>query len=143
MNQHFNNLDKRKAKLLEDFTKMAEGKTTDELLPLILAISKKAKSEGISFTKEETSLLFENMKKNMSPEEQQKADMLLKMASILQEWRPFNYLTTILTILPGTQISLITLPVNLSATASLAFERTESLASSGAIITTPLVLPLI
>ena len=83
MNQHFNNLDKRKAKLLEDFTKMAEGKTTDELLPLILAISKKAKSEGISFTKEETSLLFENMKKNMSPEEQQKADMLLKMASIL------------------------------------------------------------
>lgn len=83
MSQQFMDLDKRKAKLLEDFAKMAEGKTTDELLPLILAFSKKAKSDGISFTKEETSLLFENMKKNMSKEEQQKADMLLKMASIL------------------------------------------------------------
>jgi len=83
MSQQFNNLDQRKAKLLEDFMKMAKGKTTDELLPLILAVSKKAKSEGISFSKEETSLLFENMKENMSPEEQKKADMLLKMASIL------------------------------------------------------------
>ena len=83
MSQQFNNLDQRKAKLLEDFTSLAEGKTTEELLPLILAVSKKAKSEGISFTKDETKLLFENMKKNMSPEEQKKADMLLKMASIL------------------------------------------------------------
>ena len=83
MNQRFADLDKRKAKLLEDFTSLAEGKTTEELLPLILAVSKKAKSEGISFTKDETKLLFENMKKNMSPEEQKKADMLLKMASIL------------------------------------------------------------
>ena len=83
MNQQFADLDKRKAKLLEDFTSLAEGKTTAELLPLILAVSKKAKSEGISFTKDETKLLFENMKKNMSPEEQKKADMLLKMASIL------------------------------------------------------------
>ncbi len=83
MNQQFADLDKRKAKLLEDFTSLAEGKTTEELLPLILAVSKKAKSEGISFTKDETKLLFENMKKNMSPEEQKKADMLLKMASIL------------------------------------------------------------
>lgn len=83
MNKQFADLDKRKAKLLEDFTSLAEGKTTEELLPLILAVSKKAKSEGISFTKDETKLLFENMKKNMSPEEQKKADMLLKMASIL------------------------------------------------------------
>ena len=83
MHQQFADLDKRKAKLLEDFTSLAEGKTTEELLPLILAVSKKAKSEGISFTKDETKLLFENMKKNMSPEEQKKADMLLKMASIL------------------------------------------------------------
>ncbi len=83
MSQNFAELDKKKAKLLDDFTKMAEGKTTDELLPLILAFSRKAKADGISFSKEETGLLFEGMKKNMSPEEQQKADMLLKMASIL------------------------------------------------------------
>ena len=83
MNNQFADLDKRKSNLLETFSKMTEGKSTDELLPLILAFSKKAKSEGITFTKEETARLFENMKKTMSPEEQQKADMLLKMASIL------------------------------------------------------------
>ena len=83
MSNNFADLDKKKAALLENFSAMAKGKSTDELLPLILAFSKKAKSEGITFSKEETALLFENMKKNMSPEEQQKADMLLKMASIL------------------------------------------------------------
>ena len=83
MSNNFADLDKKKAALLENFSTMAKGKSTDELLPLILAFSKKAKSEGITFSKEETALLFENMKKNMTPEEQQKADMLLKMASIL------------------------------------------------------------
>ncbi|MGN0374658.1 MAG: hypothetical protein ACI4EN_04095 [Butyrivibrio sp.] len=83
MNTEFSNIDEKKAKLLKEFAKMAEGKTTDELLPLILAFSNKAKSEKIKFSKEETALLFEQMKKNMSPEEQQKADILIKMASVL------------------------------------------------------------
>ena len=76
-------MDSKKTKLLDDFMTMAKGKTTEELLPLMLAFSKKAREAGISFTKEETAQLFENMKTSMSPEDQQKADMLLKMASIL------------------------------------------------------------
>ncbi len=83
MGTEFTNIDDKKAKLLEEFAKMAEGKTMDELLPLILAFSNKAKSEKISFSKDEMSILFEQMKKNMSPEEQQKAEVLIKMASVL------------------------------------------------------------
>lgn len=83
MSTEFSNIDAKKAKLLEEFAKMAEGKSTDELLPLILAFSNKAKSEKISFSKDEMALLFEQMKKNMSPEEQQKAEVLIKMASVL------------------------------------------------------------
>lgn len=83
MNTDFNNIDTKKAKLLDEFAKMAEGKTTDELLPLILAFSNKAKSEKIKFSRDEMTLLFEQMKKNMSPEEQQKAEVLMKMASVL------------------------------------------------------------
>ena len=79
----FPNLDAKKAKLLEDFMTISKDKSTDELLPLILAFSNKAKSENIKFTKEETSLLFQQMKEKMPPEEQQKADVLIKMASIL------------------------------------------------------------
>ncbi|MGN0371127.1 MAG: hypothetical protein ACI4EW_11335 [Butyrivibrio sp.] len=83
MDTDFSNIDSKKAGLLKDFAKLAQGKSTDELLPLILAFSNKAKSENISFSKEETALLFEQMKKNMSPEEQQKAEILIKMASVL------------------------------------------------------------
>lgn len=79
----FPNLDAKKAKLLEDFMAIAKDKSTDELLPLILAFSNKAKAENIKFSKEETSLLFQQMKEKMPPEEQQKADVLIKMASIL------------------------------------------------------------
>ena len=79
----FPNLAAKKAKLLEDFMAIAKDKSTDELLPLILAFSNKAKAENIKFSKEETSLLFQQMKEKMPPEEQQKADVLIKMASIL------------------------------------------------------------
>lgn len=83
MDTDFSNIDSKKAGLLQEFARLAEGKSTEELLPLILAFSNKAKSENIRFTKEETTLLFEEMKKKMSPEEQQKAEILIKMASVL------------------------------------------------------------
>lgn len=83
MSTDFSKLDERKAKLLEEFTKMAQGKSTEELLPLMLAFSNKAKSEKIKFSKDEMTVMFEQMKQNMSPEEQQKAEVLIKMASVL------------------------------------------------------------
>lgn len=83
MSTDFSKLDERKAKLLEEFAKMAQGKSTEELLPLMLAFSNKAKSEKIKFSKDEMSVMFEQMKNNMSPEEQQKAEVLIKMASVL------------------------------------------------------------
>ena len=83
MSTDFSKLDERKAKLLEEFAKMAQSKSTEELLPLMLAFSNKAKSEKIKFSKDEMSVMFEQMKNNMSPEEQQKAEVLIKMASVL------------------------------------------------------------
>ena len=83
MNADFSKMDPKKARLLEEFMKIAEGKNTQELLPLLLAFSNKAKSENIKFTKEETNMLFEQMKKNMSPQDRQKAEVLMNMASVL------------------------------------------------------------
>ena len=71
-------IDGAKKKLLNDFISMSKGKTTEELLPLILAFSKKAKKEKISFSKDEIGVLFDSLKKDMSPEEQQKAEILMK-----------------------------------------------------------------
>lgn len=80
---NLSNMDAKKARLLEEFMKIADGKNTQELLPLLLAFSNKAKADNIKFTKEETQLLFEQMKQNMSPQDRQKAEVLMNMASVL------------------------------------------------------------
>ena len=74
-----NNLDPQKSKLLKDFAVMAEGKSSDELIPLLFAFMNKAKKDNIHFTTEEISELFESMKGNMTPDEISKAEMLMNM----------------------------------------------------------------
>lgn len=83
MNDNFENIDEKKAKLLKDFMSLSSGKNTDELLPLLLAFSNKARQEHISFEKSDISTLFESMKKEMPPEELSKIENLMKMASML------------------------------------------------------------
>ena len=57
------NIDEKKMKLIDEFMEMSKGRTSDEILPLILAISQKAKQMGLIFTKDETLMLIENIKK--------------------------------------------------------------------------------
>ena len=61
-------LDPRKAALINNFANIAKGKGSDEMLPLLLAVSNKAKKEGISFTQDE-----------MNPEQQGKLDLFMQM----------------------------------------------------------------
>ena len=75
------NIDEKKMKLIDEFMEMSKGRTSDEILPLILAISQKAKQMGLIFTKNETLILIENIKKDMSPKDRAKVDMITKMIS--------------------------------------------------------------
>lgn len=75
------NIDEKKMKLIDEFMEMSKGRTSDEILPLILAISQKAKQMGLIFTKDETLMLIENIKKDMSPKDRAKVDMITKMIS--------------------------------------------------------------
>lgn len=77
-------LDKKKAALLSEAKKLAAGKKSDEMLPLLLAISNKAKKEGIQFTPEEITTIVEYMKKDLAPEDQNRLDTLMKMASMFR-----------------------------------------------------------
>ena len=77
------NIDSRKAALLNEFMELSQGASSDDILPLLLAFSNKAKQEKISFTRSDIEILFENMKKDMKPEEQSKIETLMKMASVL------------------------------------------------------------
>ena len=57
-------LDFRKQLIINEFKTMSKGKSKEEILPLLLALSTKAKQAGINFTKEDTLLIIEQVKTN-------------------------------------------------------------------------------
>ena len=59
-------MDEKKLKLLNDFQKLSEGKSSEDMIPLVLAFMEKAKKENITFSKDEISILFEEARKGMS-----------------------------------------------------------------------------
>lgn len=59
-------MDEKKLRLLNDFQKLSEGKSSEDMIPLVLAFMEKAKKENITFSKDEISVLFEEAKKGMS-----------------------------------------------------------------------------
>lgn len=72
-------IDEKKLQLINEFMEMAKGRTSDEILPLLLAVSKKAKQMGLTFSKEETLQLVNQLKSSLSETERSKIDMLIKM----------------------------------------------------------------
>ena len=72
-------IDSKKMKLINECIELSKDRTSDEILPLLMAVSKKSKQMGISFTKEETLYLVEQFKSSLSEAEKAKIDMLLKM----------------------------------------------------------------
>lgn len=72
-------LDPRKAAFINNFANIARGKSSDEILPLLLAVSNKAKKEGISFTQDETNAIINILRNDMSPEQQGKLDLFMQM----------------------------------------------------------------
>ena len=59
-------MDEKKLRLLNDFQKLSEGKSSEDMIPLVLAFMEKAKKENNTFSKDEISVLFEEARKGMS-----------------------------------------------------------------------------
>ena len=59
-------MDEKKLRLLNDFQKLSEGKSSEDMIPLVLSFMEKAKKENITFSKDEISVLFEEERKGMS-----------------------------------------------------------------------------
>ena len=72
-------LDLKKQLLINEFKKISEGKNNDEILPLIMALSNKAKQAGISFTKDDLMLVIDQVKDNLSEQQRQLLPGLLKL----------------------------------------------------------------
>ena len=76
-------LDFKKQLLINEFKTLSKGKSNDEILPLILALSRKAQQSGISFSKDDIYLIIDQVKDGLTPKEQQ----LLPQLSMLLEQR--------------------------------------------------------
>lgn len=72
-------LDFRKQLLINEFKNMSKGKTSDEILPLILALSNKAKQSGITFSKEDFSLVLSQIKEGLTEQERELLPELLAL----------------------------------------------------------------
>ena len=62
-------LDFKKQLLINEFKTLSKGKSNDEILPLILALSRKAQQSGISFSKDDIYLIINQVKDGLTPKE--------------------------------------------------------------------------
>ncbi len=53
--------DFRKQLLLNEFKTLSKGKSKEELLPLVFALSQKARNAGIQFTKQDCELIYKQI----------------------------------------------------------------------------------
>lgn len=70
-------LDFKKQLLINEFKTMSKGKSNDEILPLVLALSQKANQAGISFTRDDLTLIIDQVKDGLSERERKLLPELL------------------------------------------------------------------
>lgn len=78
-NPKLKNIDPRKLAILFELMKEAEGKPLDKVMPLLINTNKRLQDQNLTFSKEESELMFELLTKNMSPKEKMQVDMIRKM----------------------------------------------------------------
>ena len=76
-NENFKNISPEKINFLMQFAAQNKSGNAKEMSSMIMGAVNNAKKEGIQFTPNETDLIIEILKQNMSPEEQRKADQIL------------------------------------------------------------------
>ncbi len=72
-----------KLKLILELMEESKGKGTDAIMPLLMHANQQMQQQGLSFTPEETNLILQLLKEDMSPEEVKKLSM---MQAILSSW---------------------------------------------------------
>lgn len=83
-NKNFANISPEKINFLMQFAAQNKTGNAKEMSNMILGAVNNAKKEGIQFTPNETDLIIEILKQNMSPEEQRKADQILTLMKNLK-----------------------------------------------------------
>ncbi len=78
-NPALKNIDPRKLAVIIEIMNEAEGKTLEKSLPVLVNANNKLKEHNLSFTPEETTIIFDIFTMNMSSEEKLKIQGLKKL----------------------------------------------------------------
>ena len=84
-NAGLSDISPEKLNFLMQFASQNKSGNAKEMSNMILSAVNSAKQEGIQFSPDETDLIIEILKQNMSPEEQRKADQLLMLMRNLKK----------------------------------------------------------
>lgn len=72
----FKTMNPIKIQVMKELVENMKGKQMKDAAPLLIAASNKLKSNNLSFTPEEASVLMEILTKDMSPQEKAKVEMM-------------------------------------------------------------------
>lgn len=71
-------MDPKKKMIVNKLAEQGQGKRFEESAGIVMAAVNQMNREGLSFTKEESSLMIAALTENMSPAEKAKVDMMMK-----------------------------------------------------------------
>lgn len=74
--RNLSDLDPKKLEIIEFVISTCQGKPLELILPDLMAVASRLSEQGLSFTNEEISIIMDGLKETMSPEEQQRIDMI-------------------------------------------------------------------
>lgn len=82
--EQLRSLSPAKLRILLDLMENSKGKGPETLMPLLLQANQKMQQQGIHFTPEESKLVLDLLKQDMTPAEVKKVEM---MQSLLASWQ--------------------------------------------------------
>ena len=74
--RNLSDLDPKKLEIIEFVISSCQGKPRELILPDLMAAASRLSEQGLSFTNDEISIIMDGLKETMSPEEQQRIDMI-------------------------------------------------------------------
>ncbi|MBE5927504.1 MAG: hypothetical protein E7270_11170 [Lachnospiraceae bacterium] len=83
--KRLNNISPEKLDALTNIILSAKGLSNEAIIPFFIKQTSEASSKGIYFSDNETELIIDVLKTNMSPEQIKKIDMIKKMAFLLSK----------------------------------------------------------
>ncbi len=82
--EQLRNIAPAKLRIILDLMESSKGKGPESLMPLLIQTNQKMQQQGIQFTPEESRLMLDLLKQDMTPAEVKKVEM---MQSLLANWQ--------------------------------------------------------